>query len=73
MSAIHFAASNNDVHLLDYIIETAGKSVVLLENNEGWTASHFASFLNNFDSLNLLLENGADLGSLNANGYSALD
>ena len=60
MSAVHFAASNNDVHFLDYIIENVGHEAILQMNNEGWTPAHFASFLNNFDALNLLLENGAD-------------
>lgn len=32
-----------------------------MTNSEGWTPAHFASFLNNFDALNLLLCNGADL------------
>lgn len=73
LSAIHFAASNNDVHLLDYILETAGPGVVLQENHEGWTPAHFACFLQNFDALNLLLENGADLAKCNENGYSAFD
>lgn len=61
LMSIHFAASNNDVHLLDYILNSVDNpsSIANLANNEGWTASHFAGFLNNFDSLNLLIENGA--------------
>jgi len=30
-------------------------------NKEGWTPAHLAGFLNNYDSLNLLIEYGADL------------
>lgn len=32
-----------------------------MENMEGWTPAHLAGVLNNFDSLNLLIENGADI------------
>mmetsp|Transcript_26211 Transcript_26211/g.30627 ORF Transcript_26211/g.30627 Transcript_26211/m.30627 type:complete len:276 (+) Transcript_26211:63-890(+) len=75
LSSVHFAASNNDVHLLDYIFSQAenAKSVSNIESNEGWTPSHFAGFLNNFDSLNLLIEQGADLTSRNKNGLSCFD
>ena len=44
-----------------------------MTNNEGWTPGHFAGFLNNFDSLNLLIENGADLRLKNRNGLSCFD
>jgi len=73
--AVHFAASNNDVHLLEYILANCDspKSVSNLANYEGWTAAHFAGFLNNFDALNLLIENGAELTSLNKSGLSCFD
>jgi len=58
LSSVHFAASNNDVHLLDFILSHAD-SDANVENHEGWTPAHFAGFLNNFDALNLLIENGA--------------
>ena len=63
MTALHMAESINDVHVVDYIINYVEepKRVVNVANDEGWTPSHFAGFLNNFDSLNLLLEAGADL------------
>ena len=72
---IHFAASNNDVHLLEYILEQAenAKTAANMTNEEGWTPGHFAGFLNNFDSLNLLIENGADLRLKNRNGLSCFD
>ena len=73
--SIHFAASNNDVHLLDYILSQADntKRISNITNNEGWTPAHFAGFLNNFDSLNLLIENGAELNEKNKNGLSCFD
>ena len=73
MGPIHFAASNNDVHLLDYIIDTEGESIVAQENNEGWTPTDYACFLNNFDAVNLLMEKGANLSKTNQSGYSAFD
>ena len=75
LASIHFAASNNDVHLLDYILTNTDnkKSVSNLANKEGWTPAHFAGFLNNFDSLNLLIENGAELTTKNKNNLSSFD
>lgn len=72
---IHFAASNNDVHLLDYILERSDnpKATVNLANDDGWTSAHFAGFLSNFDSLNLLIEHGIDLNAKNGNGLSSFD
>ena len=70
LTSIHFAASNNDVHLLDYILNESGEnsnSVSNLKSKEGWTPAHFAGFLNCFDSLNLLLEHGADMSMQNSN------
>jgi ankyrin repeat protein len=55
------AASLNDVHSLDYFIRKMPKgSSVDLESGDGWTPAHLAGFMGNFDSLNLLIENGAD-------------
>lgn len=64
LTSIHVAASNNDVHLLDYILcgDMKNENVKFAVNNvnkEGWTPAHLAGFLNNFDALNLLIENGA--------------
>ena len=72
---IHFAASNNDVHLLDYILTESdnAKTAVNLANEEGWTPAHFAGFLNNFDSLNLLIENGAEMTAKNVHSLTAFD
>ena len=75
MTALHMAASINDVHVVDYIINYVEepKRVVNVANDEGWTPSHFAGFLNNFDSLNLLLEAGADLQKESNVGMSVVD
>ena len=68
MSVIHIAASNNDIQMLDFFLESTTNPendeqcpLVDIRNNENWTPAHFASFLNNFDALNLLLQYGADL------------
>ena len=62
-TCLHIAAGTNDIHLMDYIIRSLAskKELINRRNNEGWIPAHIAGFLNNFDSLNLLLENGADL------------
>lgn len=59
MTALHMAASNNDIHLMDLILKIESEPNV--KNTEGWTPAHLASFLNNFDALNLLMDNGASL------------
>ena len=73
MTPVHFAASNNDVHLMDFILEKAhsAKYAANLPNKDGWTPTHMASFLNNFDALNLLLENGGDPTKENNNGLNS--
>lgn len=75
MTAIHIAAASNDIHLVDFILKNVEKpeTAVNIKNLEGWTPVMLASFMNNFDSLNLLLENGADLSFKNANGLSAIE
>jgi ankyrin repeat protein len=44
---------------MDLILQVENE--VNIKTQDGWTPAHLASFLNNFDALNLLLENGADL------------
>lgn len=61
LTILHIAASQNDIHLLDYVIKSQKVKNVDIKSNDGWTPAHSASFLGNFDSLNLLLENGANL------------
>ena len=61
MSLLHIAASNNDIHMIDFAAKVGAFPSVDLKNAEGWTPSHLASFLNNFDALNLLLELGSDI------------
>jgi len=73
ISLYHMAASNNDVHLLDYAISLKAHTSLNLKNDDGWTPAHMAGFLNNFDSLNLLLENGASLDEKNNNALSCYE
>mmetsp|Transcript_2997 Transcript_2997/g.5067 ORF Transcript_2997/g.5067 Transcript_2997/m.5067 type:complete len:177 (-) Transcript_2997:604-1134(-) len=61
ISVLHLSAANNDVQMLDYLIGLKLIESVDLQNAEGWTPAHLSGFLNNFDSLNLLMEHGADL------------
>lgn len=61
ITCFHIAATNNDVHVLDYLLQTRPTKNIDFENEEGWTPAHFAAFMNNYDSLNLLIENGANL------------
>jgi ankyrin repeat protein len=75
MTALHMAATINDVHVVDFILNSVEdpNRAVNIATNEGWTPSHFAGFLNNFDSLNLLLEHGSDLGKESNVGMSVVD
>ena len=65
MTALHMAATNNDIHLMQYLVSNTyskqRSDFVNQPNEEGWTPAHFAAFFNNFDGLNFLIENGADL------------
>ena len=69
------AATINDVHVVDFILESVEdpQRAVNTATDEGWTPAHFAGFLNNFDSLNLLLEAGADLSKQSNVGMSVVD
>ena len=77
LTSIHFAASNNDIHLLDFIFRQCEaedvKRIVNITNNDGWTPAHYAGTLNKFDALNILLEHGADLSIENSNLMSCFD
>lgn len=42
-------------------MQNVEKEHINSKNEEGWTPAHLASFLGNFDALNLLLEYKADL------------
>lgn len=67
------AASNNDIHLLDYALKLKQHSTLNIKNEDGWTPAHMAGFLNNFDALNLLIENGADISAVNNNNLSVYE
>ena len=47
--------------MLDYLIKLERHTTLDLTNHEGWTPAHLAGALNNFDSLNLLMEHGANI------------
>lgn len=73
---MHLAASNNDIHLIDYALKLGdenGVSNIDVPNKEGWTPAHFAGFLDNFDALNLLIENGSDVTKKNNNNLSCYE
>jgi ankyrin repeat protein len=74
-TCLHIAAGTNDIHLMDFIIKNLPnkKEFINRKNFEGWIPAHIAAFLNNFDSLNLLLENGADLITKNDSGMTPID
>lgn len=46
---------------MDFVLQRAGAAGVDLQTAEGWTPAHLAGFLGNMDSLNMLVEHGADL------------
>lgn len=63
-TVLHMAASNNDIQLLDYTLSSVfedKKGFVNQQNNEGWSAAHFAAFMSNIDSMSFLVEHGANL------------
>ena len=75
VNAMHFAASNNDVHLIDYIFQRKPQGATNAEiantpHNGGYSPTYFACFLENFDSLNLLMENGGDPNIMSAEGLT---
>lgn len=61
------------MHILNYLIEENSLKVVDFKNLEAWTPAHFAAFMGNYDSLNLLIENGADLFAKNIHNMSVFD
>lgn len=56
--------------MLDYAIKLNQHTTIDMRNEEGWTPAHLAGFLNNFDALNLLIENGADLSARSNNNLT---
>jgi ankyrin repeat protein len=51
----------NNVRILDYAIRHHRHYNIDMQSTDGFTPLHTAAYLNNFDSVNLLLEKGADL------------
>ena len=73
INPFHVAASNNDIHMLDYFIQLNHHQTLEMQNVEGWTPAHMAGMLNNFDSLNLLIESGANLEKRNKNNLTVYE
>jgi len=67
MSILHLSAATNDVPMLDLVFDTykkqnkTTKDLVNLEAMTGVTPMQLACLEGNFDSVNLLMEYGADL------------
>ena len=73
VTVFHLAAANNDCNILDLAISQQEHINLDIKTDEGWTPAQHAGFMANFDALNLLLENGADLYSVNKSGLSIFD
>eukprot|EP00347_Sterkiella_histriomuscorum_P009685 403340270 len=73
LTVLHVAACQNDIQTLDFAIKTKQTKSIDIGNEEGWTPAHFASFLGNFDALNLLIENGADLSKKHSKNLTCYD
>ena len=56
--------------MLDYFLKLKKHQTVDIPNIDGWCPSHFAGCLNNFDALNLLIENGANISRKHKNNLS---
>ena len=69
------SASNNDIQTLYYILKKTAnvKDVINSKTKDGWTAAHLAGFMNNFDSLNLLIEMGANLHEKHDHNMNVVD
>lgn len=69
------SASTNDLQTLYYILKKSAnvKDVINVKTKDGWTAAHLAGFMNNFDSLNLLIEMGANLHEKHDHGMTVVD
>ena len=73
-SILHMSAIVNDLRLLDYSWKRkTSLSNINMKCQEGWTAAHHAAFWNQFDSLNYLIENGADLSMKCNKGFSCYE
>ena len=77
LNALHVAASTNDVQLLDFIVSNCEtdriRSVINQKGINGWTPAHLACLMGNFDSVNYLIECGADLYERNDDKVAAIE
>ena len=84
---MHYAASNNRAHCIANLVGEDSNLINATCNNNGadntmisdginyggWTSLHFAAMKGNTESVQKLLELGADIHVLNEDGKTALD
>lgn len=73
IGVVHFAASNGDTMLLDYLLERVPEAVAYKTNGDARTPAHYAALFNRFDALNLLIERGANLLTFSGEHYNVFD
>ncbi|KAH8811096.1 ankyrin repeat-containing domain protein [Xylogone sp. PMI_703] len=71
--ALHFAASNNDVIIMDIILLNGGASSVNKKTDRGNTALHFAAQRGAIEAINTLLAFGAIKTLKNSDGKTPRD
>jgi ankyrin repeat protein len=72
-TALHFAAGNNDIYMIDYLLKLDKHITVDIQSLQGFTPAGFSCLEGRLDSLNLLLEYGADMKIKNSRGESCYD
>jgi len=72
--ALHTAAFNGCTAILDFLCnqEDGGLSNVNLQDENGWTALHFAAGANSVDACRALIKHGANPNKEALNGYTPL-
>jgi ankyrin repeat protein len=77
-SVLQVTALKGHIEVLDYLLQTEkdrarrARWINEATGEYNWTAAHFAGFSNQFDALNLLIENGASLEPKSIKGMSYL-
>ena len=73
VTVFHIAACDNNVRMLDYLVKTNSAPGVDFLMNDRTTPAHCASARGCFDSLNYLVEHGADLCRRNEMHFTCFD